>query len=191
MSDCRATPILAVQGATTDAIQSLLMAFAMRWRASGVRIVGAVEEPSPVSECAVLRDLGSGRIYSVHQDLGAGSKACRLDGSGVAEACEAIRRQIQTGCDLVILSKFGKLEAGRSGLVAAFTAAVEARIPILTAVSPSYSSSWHTFAGELATVAPANAEALDAWWQTLLNDCHRERSDARPLWSLCPGSSEA
>lgn len=91
--------------------------------------------------------------------------ACRLDGAGLADACEAIRRQILAGCDLVVLSKFGKLEAGRSGFVAAFTAAAEARIPILTAVSPAYLPSWQAFAGTLATVAPASMEILDGWWR--------------------------
>lgn len=160
-----AAPILAVRGATNAAIQSLLSDFARRWSAAGFRIVGAVEEPGEGAKCAILRDLVSGRIYPVHQDLGPGSTACQLDGAGVAEACEVIVRQILAGCDLVVLSKFGKLEAGRSGLVAAFGAAVETGVPILTAVAPAYAPAWNAFAGPLATFACPSAEALDAWWR--------------------------
>lgn len=41
------------------------------------------------------------------------------------------------GCDLVLLNRFAKLEAGREGLMFAFTA-VEAQVPALTSVSPAF-----------------------------------------------------
>ena len=46
-------------------------------------------------------------------------------------AAAAVRRDIAAGCDLVVLSKFGKLEAGGGGLRDAFGAAIEAGVPVL------------------------------------------------------------
>lgn len=45
------------------------------------------------------------------KDPGPGSMAYHLDENGVARAAEAVRRDLAAGCDLVLLSKFGKLEA--------------------------------------------------------------------------------
>jgi hypothetical protein len=47
------------------------------------------------------------------QDLGHGSTACRIDPAGVLLASEAVRRDIDTGCNLVLLNRFAKLEAER------------------------------------------------------------------------------
>ncbi|WP_158810196.1 DUF2478 domain-containing protein [Beijerinckia sp. L45] len=101
------------------------------------------------------------------QDLGSGSRSCQLDATGVVAACEDLRQQIIAGCDLVVISKFGKLEAGRGGLTSAFAAAAEADIPILTAVSPAFNKEWLAFVGSLATFLPAEADALDDWWQAV------------------------
>ena len=73
--------------------------------------------------------------------------------------------QIQTG-DLVVLSKFGKLEAMRSGLTGAFEAAIAAGKPVLTTVSEKHREAWRAFAPD-ATVLPADKTALQAWWRDL------------------------
>ena len=44
-------------------------------------------------------------------DLGSGSAACHLESAGVLAAAERVREDIAIGCDLVVLNKFGKLEA--------------------------------------------------------------------------------
>ena len=162
-----AKTILAVQGAGNEIIQSLLTARARAWAASGARVVGLVEAPAAGARGRWLCDLETGAEYGIDQDLGPGSRACRLTGSGIAEACEAVRRRIALGCDVVVLSKFGKLEAERSGLVAAFAAAVEAGVPVLTAVSPTFAEQWLRFAGPLAAYAPPSSVTLDAWWASV------------------------
>jgi hypothetical protein len=53
-----------------------------------------------------------------------------------------VRREIEQGCDLVVLSKFGMLEADREGLADAFIAALEADIPGLTCVSERFQKAW-------------------------------------------------
>jgi hypothetical protein len=103
-------------------------------------------------------------VFPIFQDLGAGSDACRLDASGVAAACAAVQRDIAAGCDLVVLSKFAKAEVDRGGLGPAFAQALEAQVPILTAVSPRFMEAWGRFAEPLFEMLPAEAAAIDAWW---------------------------
>ena len=64
----------------------------------------------------MLRDLKTGARFRIKQDLGPGSVSCSLDAAGLASACAAIETVIEEGCDLAIISKFGKQEAERGGL---------------------------------------------------------------------------
>jgi hypothetical protein len=161
-----AKPIAIVQGASSTAIQELFRTFAGRVSA---RVVGVVEEgcDTPARACGPgrLLSLADGCSYSLFQELGEGSVACALDPQGVVLAGEAVRRDVARGCDLVLLSKFGKLEAeNRAGLISAFIAAIEAGVPVLTSVSPKYADAFAAFAAPFFTVLPAEAEAIDAWW---------------------------
>lgn len=161
--------IAALQGAPSPAIQSTLSAFARRLREQGFRIAGVVE----VSQCEdegrcksfSVQDLASGETFPISQKLGAGSEACNLDPGGLALACCLIEDAIERGVDLVVLSKFGKLEAARSGLCDAFRAAMLADIPVITAVSPPVSQDWDRFAGDLSEFVDAHVDALTRWWE--------------------------
>lgn len=166
--NCR---IAALQGASSESLQALLADFAMRVARNGHRIAGVVEiaNDAPVGACGRrrLRDLSTGVITSISQNLGVGSTACNLDPSGLVEACVAVERAIGKGADLVVLSKFGKLEAERGGLSDAFRAAIVAGVPILTAVSPAMSQAWRSFAGPLSEFLPADMGIVDAWWSAV------------------------
>lgn len=169
--NCR---IAALQGASSAMIQTLLDNFALRAFRQGYKIAGVIELASGESGGAcggrVVRDLSTGTVMSISQNLGRGSTACNLDPSGLIEACAAVERAIAAGADLAVLSKFGKLEADRGGLNGAFRAAIGAGLPILTAVSPAMTAAWHLFAGPLAQFIPADAGAIDAWWSGISSE---------------------
>ncbi|MGD0764599.1 MAG: DUF2478 domain-containing protein [Roseiarcus sp.] len=160
--------IAALQGAPGETIQTILSQFAEALKRDGFRVAGVVE----VSQCGAegackhlaVRDLTSKAVIKFSQDLGAGSTACNLDPSGLAKACEAVERAIEEGADVVVLSKFGKLEAARGGLCDAFRAAILADLPIITTVSPLLADEWSQFAGPLSNKVPATMDALGAWW---------------------------
>ena len=160
-------PIGVVRGAETQAIQACLDRFAERHRAR-LRIAGVIEVFGPADasggcKASHLRTV-SGETYPLFQDLGRDAAACALLPEGVVSASEAVRRDIEAGCDLVVLSKFGKLEAETgSGLVPAFAAALEAGCPILTAVSPRFDAEWRAFATPLYALLPCDDAALDQW----------------------------
>jgi hypothetical protein len=78
-------------------------------------------------------------------------------------APSAVEQAICDGADLVILSKFGKLEAARSGLIDAFRAAILADIRVATIV-PAAVADRGLFAGPLSQYVDGLSEALAAWW---------------------------
>ena len=169
MTGCAET-IAVVQGAPGVVVQELFGSLIDRWRAAA-RIAGVVAESHGLADRACsagfLRSIASGERFSIFQDMGPGSTACHLEGGGAHSAAEAVRRDIARGCDLVILSKFAKLETNGAGLADAFTAAMQARVPLLTSVSPAFENPWAAFAGGGFTVLPADLPAIDAWWRVL------------------------
>jgi len=171
MDSTAVRPIAVVEGAASPVIQALLRDFAYA-TAAGVRVAGIVEQNEadcPTrSKRSTLLSLNDGSTFPVYQDLGPGAAGCALDASGVVAASEAVRRDVAAGCELVVLSKFGKLEAeGGSGLVAAFAAAIEAGVPVVTSVAPRFRASWHAFAAPLYTLLPADRDALRQWWDAV------------------------
>ena len=159
--------IAAVQGGESDAIQVLLASLAESWRARGLAVAGVVEERDLESgnerEAMVLRDLNSGARFPLKQDLGPGSTSCSLDVQGLAAASFSVEIAIEAGCDCVILSKFGKLEAQGGGLIGAFYAAIAAGRPVVTSVSPSLSNAWCEFAESLFTFIEPDRGAIENW----------------------------
>jgi nucleoside-triphosphatase THEP1 len=160
--------IAALSGNANVSNQALLADFVQKRRAEGLRVAGLFEVPERGEGGACGRlsvvDVATGTWIAISQNLGPGSTACNLDPGGVAEACAAAQRAIDGGADLVVLSKFGKLEAARSGLCDAFAAAIEAELPIVTTVNPVLRQDWARFAGSLSDDVFSSAEALEAWW---------------------------
>src|SRR5262245_2446578 len=173
--------IAAVQGASNAVVRDMFRSLVARWQSSA-RIAGVLEEShgqdNQVCGAGYLRSIATGARYSMFQDLGRGSTACRIDPAGVLLAGEAVRRDIAAGCDLVLLNRFAKLEAERAGLMSAFVAAVEAEVPVLTSVSPSFQGHWEQFAAPLFVTLPADPEAIDGWWRAVRADALREQQYA-------------
>jgi hypothetical protein len=92
---------------------------------------------------------------------------CHLDGIGAAAAAAGVESDITAGCDLVLLNKFGKLEAAGDGLAIAFRAAVTAGLPLLTSVSPAHDEAWRRFVDQEYAVLPADPAAIDLWRQAV------------------------
>jgi hypothetical protein len=157
-----------VQGSPSAIIQPLLAEFAAR-NCRTRKIVGVVEQTQESAELSCdagqLVSLLNGQRFQLFQDLGPGSTACRVYPEGALFAAETVRRDIEAGCDLVILSKYGKLEAERqSGLLSAFVAAIEIDAPILTSVAPKFETAWKRFASGMYVTLQADADSLENWW---------------------------
>jgi Protein of unknown function (DUF2478) len=186
--EASAARIAAIQGAPNPVIQDAMWRFARRWSDRGVIIAGLIEAvdpaPAPSRRATSLKNLCTGETYRLFQDLGPLASACHLDGSGIMAACVTICREIERGCDLVVLNKFGQLEALRTGLTDAFAMAVEHDIPILTAVSPTYNAAWEAFSSPLGITLPAVDAALDNWWQAIGEGARRRPAIPRDSTTL-------
>jgi hypothetical protein len=162
--------IAVVQGVPSAQVQQLFRTLVGRWQPSA-RLAGVIAEDHGLADRACsagfLCSLGDGERFPIFQDLGPSAKACHLAGDGAVMAAAAVRRDIARGCELVVLNKFGKLEAGGGGLRDAFGAAIEAGIPVLTSVSAKFASAWESFAAPLFVVVPDDADRIDAWWQAV------------------------
>lgn len=159
--------IAVVEGPDGATIQTLFAAMVARWRASGAQVVGVIAEPHnlPDRTCSagILRDVASGKPYSMYLETAPSDTSCHLDAGGVETACAAVLDQVPAS-DLVVLSKFGKLEAARGGLAAAFEAAIAGGKPLLTTVSSKHRDAWHGLAPEAVLLA-ADEAAIQAWWR--------------------------
>lgn len=162
-----------IHGTSSAEVQEIFRTLVERWRPA-FRLAGLVAESHGLSDrtCSAgfLRCVTSGERFSIFHDLGPGSTECHLDGTGALTASDAVRREIAAGCDLVVLSKFGKLEADGMGLLGAFNAALNARVPLLTSVSRACETSWQKLAGQSYAVLPADMERISAWWQAVRAD---------------------
>lgn len=165
--------IAVLEGADGETAQAMLAEAAESWRAAGARVAGLIAEAHalPGRDCAAgfLRDIATGERYPVYLEVQPRDTSCHLDGAGMAAAAAALRAQVAAS-DVVILSKFGKLEAAGEGLLPAFKAALEAGRPVLTTVSGRHREAWADFAPEMEILEP-RAGALADWWAGL----HQER----------------
>ena len=175
----RRHPIAAIQEGSSRQIQALLAEVVER-RSPALRIAGVIEAQASDHQARrkgrELRVLADSSRYPLFQNLGAGSSSCSLDPQSLANACERVRATIARGCDLVVISKFGKLEAeNRSGLLSAFAAAIEAGAPILTSVSPAHMQQWERFAAPLFEVLPPDIDCLLDWCDAVVTCQERAR----------------
>lgn len=171
MIETRMKRIAVIRGAPNAAIQELFRALADRWQPT-VRVAGVIAEdhglPDRKCRAGYLRSIVSGTRYPIFQDLGPGAEACHLEEEGALAAAAAVEKDIAAGCDLVLLSKFGKLEAAGRGLAEAFTAALAADRPLLTSVSPAFEAAWKAFAAPHFDTLPPAADPIERWWDTVL-----------------------
>lgn len=161
--------IAAVIYGPDDDCDSLLADVAHGWLARGHSLAGVVQVNAGAGCTEVdmeLEVLGSGRRISICQDLGAGSiGACRLDPVGLAEAAAAVRQAIGQTVDVVLINKFGRMEAEGGGLIAEIGAAVAAGLPLVVGVPRRFTEAWDAFAGGMDVKLACNRAAIDGWWQ--------------------------
>jgi hypothetical protein len=166
--DDPAKTIAVVRGRSTADVEQTFRTLVDRWQGT-VRLAGLIAESHGLEDRACnagfLRNIATAERFSIFQDLGPGSTVSHLDGAGALGAAEAVRRDIAAGCELVVLNKFGKLEATGVGLAAAFMAALDAHIPLLTSVSPALEDAWTRFTGRPFVILRADPIEIDAWWQ--------------------------
>jgi len=113
-------PITAIVYPEGQHVDDLMRAIADRLRADGVRLAGAVQinqtRPWRPKCDMTLVDLSSGREVRISEDRGPEARGCRLDVAALDQAMVMTAAGLAAGADLLIVNKFGKMEAaGRGG----------------------------------------------------------------------------
>jgi len=150
----------------------LLHALAGRLQAEGMRLAGAVqvnvERPDRPRCDMELRLLSGTATIGISQNLGRGSRGCRLDADGLERAVAMVEATLDGPTDLVIVNKFGKQEAEGGGFRPVFARALAEGIPLLTATNRANRAAFVDFAGGLAQELPAEPDRLAAWCRAAL-----------------------
>ncbi|TVR12056.1 MAG: DUF2478 domain-containing protein [Salinarimonadaceae bacterium] len=159
--------LVAIVYSHEDPIETLLRAVVEEARTRGLKVAGMLAADDDPDACVTgdmsLRDVASGRVISICQDLGPSARACRLDPQGLAQAAGLLREQIAAGVDLVVLNKFGRAEAEGAGFADEIGLCVAGEIPLLTAVPLRFLPVWEEFAGGLDERLPPDTAAVGAW----------------------------
>ena len=97
----------------------------------------------------VLPDLASGQTVKISEDRGTLARGCRLDLDALARTCALVLSSLPH-CDLVLLNKFGKMEAEGGGFRCIMSDALGLETPVIIGVPGRNLAAWRAFAGDFA-----------------------------------------
>jgi hypothetical protein len=154
-----------------EAPDEALIAFVGGVIASGARIAGLVQERAEDDLCGLhdvrVRDLTSGEVLPIMQDLGAGSTGCSVDPVAIAAAARLLERALATNPDLLVVNRFGRLESEGGGMLDEIGRAFAEGVAMIVCVPARYRDAWNGFAAGLDAQLPAKREAIEAWWRAI------------------------
>ena len=136
-----------------------------RCRLQGTRMAGVVQHRArdPGHSCdMLLEDLATGRKTSIFADRGHGAKGCQMDEDAMLQLVSGIELALKNGSDLVVLNKFGKVEAEGRGMRDLIAQAVCLDIPLIVGVPARHLQSWREFAREFS-VELNSSDDVDEW----------------------------
>ncbi|MDY0309636.1 MAG: DUF2478 domain-containing protein [Castellaniella sp.] len=174
--DAPLPPIAAIVHAHEDAADAVMLDFVNDLRARGRSVHGLLMARRPDGRRRggrCLRDIDTGDIFEIFQDLGEGSQACCLDISCLAAAASTLRTAVQARPDLVVVNRFGRQEADGAGFAQEFLTLMSEDIPVLTIVAEEFLGDWRQFTGGLGVELSADMNHLRAWETQALNASRR------------------
>ncbi|MDO5640266.1 MAG: DUF2478 domain-containing protein [Neisseria sp.] len=151
--------------------QAVLDACIGRLKAQGRRLTGlnnAEYTRADGSTDKCVRSLDGSRSYIIFQDLGAGSESCRLNPAALAEAAVELQWTEEERPDLVVINRFGVVEAAGAGLLQEFAVMAAEGLPVLTLLNRKYLTQWQEFTGGMAEVLPPAEDAVNDWLEAVL-----------------------
>ena len=146
--------ILAIVYGAGDQPDGMLAALADQLQGLGLHLSGLVQRTAdamPENRCNMLVELlPRGERMPISENRGPGARGCRLDQGLLVEALSAAEAGLDAGTDLLILNRFGKVEAEGGGGRSLIVRAVELGVPVLVAVPWRNIAAFRAFAGDLA-----------------------------------------
>lgn len=138
-----------------------------RARGRGLQVAGVLQHLASEEadhRCdVVLEDLASGHRTPLFEQRGRAARGCRLDEAALAEATARIEGSLEANPDLLVLSKFGKVECDGGGLRDLIAAAIDRGIPVIIGVPDRNLEAWRQYAGEFAVELSDDIGELARW----------------------------
>lgn len=136
-------------------------------RRRGLRVAGVLQHPvcsDMAGHCdVVLEELTTGLRTDLFEDRGSGARGCRLDVAALAEVNAQVVRSLGTDPELLILNKFGKVEAEGRGLLDLVAMAADRSIPVVIGVPIRNLEAWRNFAGDMSVELTDDPSEVTDW----------------------------
>jgi hypothetical protein len=136
-------------------------------RRRGLRVAGVLQHPvcsDAAGHCDVaLEELTTGVWTDLFEDRGPGASGCRLDVAALAEVNGKVARSFDADPALLVLNKFGKVEAEGRGLLDLVAIAVDRGIPVVIGVPIRNLPAWRAFAGDLSVEFSSDPSEITDW----------------------------
>jgi hypothetical protein len=165
--DSSATNILAVTYSDGFAADRLIAGIAYRLRDSGVTVAGLVQINTDVpgrTKCDMaVEELYTRTRFQLSEDRGPAARGCRLDHSRLSDAAGLLIDVLDRDIDLIVLNKFGKVEAEGGGLRDLIGRAVLLGIPLIVGVPYRNLDQWRNFAAGLSDECEVAAADVVRW----------------------------
>lgn len=140
-------------------------------RARKLVLAGVLQRPAfeeADKRCDVLlEDLASGHLTPLFEDRGAGATGCRLDVAALVEASMRVASSLENDPALLVLNKFGKVEAEGGGMCHLMAKALERGIPAIIGVPSRNLDIWRRFAGEFSVELSEDTDEIRKWLRQL------------------------
>lgn len=163
----RSSNLLAVTYSDGFAADRLIAATAFRLRDDGVKIAGLVQINTDVpgrTKCDMaVEELYTRTRFQLSEDRGPAARGCRLDHSRLGEAAGLLIDVLDQELDLIVLNKFGKVEAEGGGLRDLIGRAVLLGIPVIVGVPYRNLDQWRHFAEGLSDECEVLGGEIDRW----------------------------
>lgn len=145
----------------------LLYSLAEILKSEGFHTCGVVQINSHCGEdrpCDMdVQVLPDGPMVRISQSLGPNARGCRLDPSALETAVAHVSERLHSGCDILIVNKFGKHEADGRGFRPVIAEALGLDIPVLVGLNRLNKDAFLKFSDGLAEQVPSTQDALRAW----------------------------
>ena len=138
-------------------------------RERGVPLAGAIQHdptdrPGRHPCDLLLENLATGEIIAIAEHRGREARGCRLDVGVLTDISEAVVSSLHGDEPrLLIVNKFGKIEADGGGLREAIADAAYLGIPVLVGVPMRNLDRWRAFAGAYSVELPVDTAAISDW----------------------------
>lgn len=164
-------PIAVIVYTGHAASDPVIAEFVRRLQQRGLRVRGLRQEDGPATPgrapATTLIDLANGERHCISLDLGPGAASCKVDTAAVAAVSRVLREALRDDPDLVIVSRFGTLEAEGGGFSAEMLALMEAGVPLLTVTAQKHLEAWRRFTGGAGAELPVEIGAIESWFACL------------------------